>query len=120
AIEHLTFVAFGVLLWAQVLDSPPLRARLGAVQRVYYMVAATAVGWLISLVLAFATTPLYAAYAHLAHRPGGISALADQQLAAGVMLGPGSLAATVFVFLGLYRWLGQDATGKPRGHAEYA
>ena len=120
ALEHLTFVAFGVLLWAQVLDSPPLRARLGAVQRVYYMVAATAVGWLISLVLAFATTPLYAAYAHLAHRPGGISALADQQLAAGVMLGPGSLAATVFVFLGLYRWLGQDATGKPRGHAEYA
>ncbi len=104
-LEHITFVLFGVLLWAQVLRSPPLRMRLSAIHRVYYIVAATIVGWAISLVLAFASHPLYPAYAQLTHRPGGISALADQQLAAGIMLGPGSLAATLFVFVGLYRWL---------------
>ncbi len=107
-LEHVTFMLFGVLLWAQVLDSPPLRLRLSQIHRVYYIVGATIVGWLISLVLAFASQPLYPAYAALVHRPGGISALADQQLAGGIMLGPGSLAATVFVFVGLYRWLGRS------------
>jgi putative membrane protein len=114
ALEHLTFLLFGVLLWAQVLDSPPLRCRLRPDQRVYYIVGAAVVGWLLSLVLAFAPGPLYPSYAHLAHRPGGISALVDQQLAAGVMLGPGSLTMTVFVFFGLYRWLGQDEDPQER------
>jgi cytochrome c oxidase assembly factor CtaG len=109
AAEHISLLVFGILLWAQVLESPPLRLRLGGLERVYLIVAALAVGWLISLVLAFATSPLYPAYAHLVHRPGGISALVDQQLAAGMMLGPGSLTMTVFVFVGLYRWLGAGA-----------
>jgi putative membrane protein len=105
AFEHITFLLFGMLLWAQVLDSPPLRPHLRPDQRVYYIISAAVVGWLLSLVLAFAPRPLYPVYAHIANRPGGISALVDQQLAAGVMLGPGSLTMTVFVFFGLYRWL---------------
>jgi cytochrome c oxidase assembly factor CtaG len=99
---------FGVLLWAQVLDSPPLRARLSAIHRVYYIVASAIVGWIIALVLIFASSPLYPAYANLGHRPGGISALTDQQLAGGVMLVPGSLAMTLFVFVQLYVWMGID------------
>jgi cytochrome c oxidase assembly factor CtaG len=114
ALEHVTFLLVGILLWAQVLVSPPLRLRLEPLQRVYYIVAAAVVGWVISLVLAFATTPLYPYYAHLGHRPGGISALTDQQLAAGVMLVPGSLTMTIFVFVGLYRWLGQDEDDRRR------
>jgi putative membrane protein len=106
-LEHLTFVVFGVLLWTQVFDSPPLHPRLSLSTRVYYVLGFDVVCWLLSLVLAFASSPLYPAYAHLAHRPEAISALADQQIAAGVMLGPGSLAATLYVFIGLYRWLGQ-------------
>ena len=105
------FILFGVLLWAQVLESPPLRVRLSRVHGVYYITGSLIVGWLLSLVLAFATTPLYPYYAHLAHRPGGISALTDQQLAGGMMLGPGSLAMTLYVFIELYRWLGQDEDG---------
>jgi putative membrane protein len=107
-LEHVTFIVFAVLLWAQVLDSPPLRARLAAIHRVYYIVASAIVSWVISLVLIFASSPLYPAYAHLAHRPGGISALTDQQLAGGVMLVPGSLSMTLFVFVQLYLWMGVD------------
>jgi cytochrome c oxidase assembly factor CtaG len=107
-LEHVTFLVFGVLLWAQVLDSPPLRARLSAIHRVYYIVASAIVSWVIALVLIFAASPLYPAYAHLAHRPGGISALTDQQLAGGVMLVPGSLSMTLFVFVQLYLWMGMD------------
>lgn len=117
-LEHLSFVVFGVLLWVQVFDSPPLRARLSLSARVYYVLGYDVVCWLLSLVLAFASSPLYPAYAHLASRPGGISALADQQIAAGVMLGPGSLAATLYVFIGLYRWLGQPT--EPSKRRQYA
>jgi putative membrane protein len=120
ALEHVLFVGSGILLWAQVLRSPPLRMRLSSIGRVYYVVSATTVGWLLSLVLAFAPTALYPAYAHLAHRPGGISELTDQHIAAGVMLGPGSLAATLFVFVGLYRWLGQNQERPAGAHTEYA
>ena len=114
-LEHVTFILFSILLWAQVLESPPLRLRLSAIHRVYYIVGATVVGWVISLVLAFASHPLYSGYAQLIHRPGGISALADQQLAAGIMLGPGSLAATLYVFVALYRWLGKAEPPEVRG-----
>jgi putative membrane protein len=106
-LEHLSFVLFGVLLWMQIFDSPPLRARLPLSVAVFYMLAFDVVCWLLSLVLAFASSPLYPTYAHLAHRAEGISALADQQIAGGVMLGPGSLAATLYVFVGLYLWLGE-------------
>jgi putative membrane protein len=114
ALEHTTFLLFGILLWAQVLESPPLRCRLRRDQRVYYIVGATTVGWVISLVLAFSPSPLYPAYAHLASRPGGISALTDQQLAAGMMLVPGSLTMSIYVFVGLFSWLG-DEEEKGRG-----
>jgi cytochrome c oxidase assembly factor CtaG len=112
-VEHTTFLLFGILLWAQMLDSPPLRARLGAIARVWYALASAVVGWVISLVLAFASSPLYPFYAHLAHRPGGISALADQQIAAGVMLVPGSLSMTIFVFVQLYLWMGRGERTPP-------
>jgi cytochrome c oxidase assembly factor CtaG len=115
AFEHITFLLFGILLWAQVLDSPPLRSHLRPDQRVYYIISAAVVGWLLSLVLAFAPRPLYPVYAHIANRPGGISALVDQQLAAGMMLGPGSLTMTVFVFFGLYRWLDAPDDDGPAG-----
>ena len=108
ALEHTTFLLFGILLWCQVIDSPPLHARLRQDLRVYYMVATGVVSWVLSLVLAFAPSPLIPVYAHLADRPGGISALADQQIAGGVMLGPGSVSITLFVFIGLYRWLGSE------------
>jgi putative membrane protein len=107
-LEHVSFLLFAVLLWAQVLDSPPLRARLSAIHRVYYIASSAVVGWIVALVLVFASSPLYPAYAHIARRPGGISALADQQLAGGVMLVPGSLSMTIFVFIQLYAWIGID------------
>jgi putative membrane protein len=107
AVEHMLYLTTGILLWMQVIASPPLRVTLSEVQGLLYLTGAMAVGWVLSLVLAFATTPLYPVYAHEASRPGGISALTDQQLAAGVMLVPGSLTMTLFIVFGLYRWLGQ-------------
>ena len=53
----------------------------------------------------FASHPLYGHYAALAHRPGGLSALADQQLAAGIMWVPASIPFTIAVLVAAYRLL---------------
>ena len=113
-LEHVTFLALGVLFWLPVIDSPPLHPRLGELQRVAYVTAGATTGWLLSIVLAFAPTPLYGTYAALPHRWGGLSAIGDQQLAAGVMLGIGSIPFTVAIFVGLYRWLDEDTPARSR------
>jgi putative membrane protein len=105
ALEHTLFFLTALLFWKQVIDSPPLRASLGDAQRVAYLVGAMVVGWILAIVLAMAPQPLYGFYAHEASRPGGISALADQQLAAGIMWVPGSIAFVIVIFAYVHRWL---------------
>ncbi len=107
-LEHACFLLLGTIYWLPILDSPPLHARLGLLQRAAYAAGGAATGWILALVLAFAATPLYPAYAALSHRLGGLSALSDQQLAAGVMLGIGSIPYTVAVLVFLYRWLDDE------------
>jgi len=119
-LEHVLFLATAVLFWAQVWDSPPLRARLSPFGRVAYVTAATVPSWLLAVILALASTPLYPAYAGDAGRPWGMSALTDQQLAAGVMWGPGAIPFSVAVFLGIYRWLQTEGQVAARRRARLA
>jgi putative membrane protein len=74
------------------------------------------VSWLLAVVLGLAPDAVYPAYASLAHRPGGISALADQQLAAGMMWVPGSIPYTIAIFVAAFRWL--DPAGATRRRIE--
>jgi cytochrome c oxidase assembly factor CtaG len=110
--EHVSFVLLGLLFWSQVLESPPFHPRLSPFGRVVYTTAGSAASWLLAIVLTFAATPLYPAQS--AGHQGGLSALADQQLAAGVMLGPGSIAYAIVVFYWLYVWLGANDPGGRR------
>jgi putative membrane protein len=111
-LEHALFVSTGLLFWAQVVDSPPFRARLDWLRRVAYVTGGIAVGWVLAIVLALAPSPIYPAYASLASRPGGLSALGDQQIAAGVMWVPGSIAFAIAFVVFFYRWLGPEPTGR--------
>lgn len=104
-LEHTLFFCTGLLFWGAVFDSPPFRSGLDWVHRGAFVTSGMLVGWLLAVVLAFARAPLYTAYAALAHRPGGLSALADQRLAAGVMWVPGSLAYSIAIVVFAYRWL---------------
>ena len=108
-LEHLSFLLLGVLFWAQVADSPPFHARLELPHRVAYLVLGGAASWVLAVVLALARTPIYPAYAQ-AH---GMSPLADQQLAAGVMWGLGSIPYAVAIFVLLYRWLAPHVRAQP-------
>ncbi len=110
AAEHLTFVGFGILLWAQVLASPPLRPSLTYPWRVACLVAAMIPNVALSMLLAFSRSPLYPFYAHLTHRPGGISAITDQQIAAGIMWSFGDLPFAIAIVVLVVHWLnGLDA-----------
>jgi putative membrane protein len=117
-LEHALFLAAGLLYWSQLIDSPPFRSRLGFQQRALYAAFGMAVCSGLGLVLAFAPSPLYPGYADLASRPGGISALADQHLAGGVMWVPGSISFTVAIVIFAYRWLDETAQdGRRRASA---
>jgi putative membrane protein len=112
-VEHISFIVFGILFWAQGIDSPPIRRRLTQFQQLVYMGTAAVASWLLAVVLTFSPHALYGAYVGVHHRPGGISAITDQQLAAGVMLGPGSIAYAIVIFYGIYAWLGADERPRP-------
>jgi cytochrome c oxidase assembly factor CtaG len=105
ALEHTLFFVTAIMFFKQVIPSPPLRTVLGAPERVVYAIGGMIVSWALAVVLALAPDPLYSYYAHLPSRPGGISALADQQLAAGVMWVPGSVTFLIVVFVYVHRWL---------------
>jgi cytochrome c oxidase assembly factor CtaG len=103
ALEHASLIVFGTLFWI-----PVLCGRLDSLRSVVYVIAGSVPGWVLALVLTFAQHPLYPAYAALPHRLGGLSAVADQQAAAGVMVAIGSIPFAIAVFVYLYRWVGTE------------
>jgi cytochrome c oxidase assembly factor CtaG len=104
-LEHLSFFAVALLLWTRVIDSSPWRSPLSEPGKAAYLTIALVTSWALAVVLSMASAPLYSHYADLTSRPGGISALTDQQLAAGVMWVPGSIPLLVAIVLVLHRWL---------------
>ncbi len=114
ALEHTLFFATALMFFKQVIPSPPLHTTLLASQRVIFAIGGMIVSWVLAVVLALAPHPLYAHYAQQASRPGGISALADQQLAAGIMWVPGSITFLLVVFVYVHRWLMPPSPGNAR------
>jgi cytochrome c oxidase assembly factor CtaG len=108
-LEHAMFFFTGLLFWARVIDPGPLRPKLIWPARIAYVVGAMVVGWVLAIALVLFPHPLYSHYADLTHRPGGITALTDQQIAGGVMWVPGSISYTIAFLLGFYRWLAADS-----------
>lgn len=110
--EHAMFFFFGLLFWARVVDPGPLRPRLEWPARMLYVTSAMLVCWVLAIALVVVQHPLYSHYADLLHRPGGLSALGDQQIAGGVMWVLGSAAYTVALLVGVYSWMGADNDGR--------
>jgi putative membrane protein len=106
--EHAMFFFAGLLFWARVIDPGPLRPRLVWPTRIAYVSGSMVVSWMLAIVLVLEPHAIYSYYAALKTRPGGISALTDQQFAGGMMWVPGSVAYTVTFLIGFYRWLNPD------------
>jgi putative membrane protein len=106
-LEHGLFLGLGLAFWAHVFDQRPFRAPLGTLARASYVFFAMVQSWGLAAVLSFATGPFYA-YAQLPTRPGGISALTDQQLGGGMMWVPGAIPYSIVFVALLFRWLAEE------------
>jgi putative membrane protein len=101
-LEHVCFIAPALVFWGALLDAPPVRVRIDHLHRAIWFAAAMIPGWILAMMLAFASAPVYAAY----------PSMTDQQIAAGIMWVPGSLAYFVAAFAAFYRWL-EPGPGTP-------
>jgi cytochrome c oxidase assembly factor CtaG len=115
-LEHALFFGTALLFWVYLVPGASARPRLTDGGQVAYALGALLVGWVLAVVLGMAPHPVYGGYSALAERPGGLSALADQQLAAGVMWVPGSVPYTIALFAAAYRWLDPTAGVRRRTH----
>ncbi len=103
-LEHTAFLAVGLIFWAAALPRANAAPSLGLIGRAVVVLAGLVGSWMLAVFIGYAPTVLYA-YAG----SGGLTAMADQQLAAGVMWVPASLPfVIVLVALGA-RWFENDA-----------
>ena len=100
-VEHLSFVLAGLLVWSQIID-PTGHHRLSVGERAGYAALLFWTGQILGYVIAFTPDVLYAPYAEQTERLLGLSPLADQRVAAVVMMVEQALTLGV-AFVLLYR-----------------
>jgi cytochrome c oxidase assembly factor CtaG len=98
-LEHACFLGFGMLMWAPVVEVLPGPAWFGTGWKLGYVVAVRLVETVLGNVFFWAGEPVYGVYER-AERIWGISPLADQGIAGGIMMVEGSL-----VTIGALAWL---------------
>ncbi len=106
-LEHTLFFGLGLAFWAHVIDQRPFKSRLGSIGRATLVFTTMIQSWALAAVLSFAPAAFYA-YALLPTRPGGISALTDQQLGGGMMWVPGAISYSIALVAMLFRWLAEE------------
>ena len=99
-LEHVSFVAAGVLVWLPVLETLPAPAWFGTGAKLGYLLLWRLGQTALGNVLLWASVPLYAVY----EGADRIDALEDQRLAAALMMGEGTV-----IFLALAVWFGAAA-----------
>ena len=102
-VEHLSFIAVGVVFWWPIVDpmrGPDRRRWVGTFPKIAMLVASGVPPTVLGLLFTIASRPFYDFYER-APRLWGLSPVVDQQLAGVVMFGAGNLiyfAAVVVVF----------------------
>ena len=99
-VEHVQLLVIGLLFWSVILAPFPSLHRPNVARKLIYLAIVCVIGAVVAAVLAFDRTILYRV-PYAAGRPWlGLSALAEQRLAAAVMMAidmPAALAAAVWV-----------------------
>jgi len=105
ALQHILFVAFGMLLWAALLEPLPGPAWFSAPWKIPYVLAMWLVMLVLSQIFIWSSHAFYAPYVH-DPRLWGMTPLADQKAGGGVMLVESAftmLPALVWVLLQVFR-----------------
>lgn len=106
-IQHLTFIAFGVLNWWPVLSPLPELPRLSEPAQLLYLFLEAIPTSVLGGIIVFAGSPLYPTYA-AAPRLFGVSAALDQQISGFIMWMPGGMAYLLALSLVFFDWMGRE------------
>ena len=114
-LQHMSFVAIGVLVWWSALE--PKRRRLrGALWKVPYIIGARMAGMLLGMSFVLIRVPIYTGVYGFGDRGHGFSALGDQQTA-GAMMVSLDLLIMVFALCFFFYRAAQDADREERREA---
>jgi len=95
-VFHLSLLTAGTVMWMPVFETLPAPEWFGTGAKLAYIVVVRMVGTVLANILVWASAPYYEPYASGASHHG-IGALADQQLAGGIMLLYDSLLTLVAI-----------------------
>jgi putative membrane protein len=114
-IEHLCFIATGVVFWWPVC-APVAAARYAPLAALLYLFTAAVAGSVLGIILTFASPGLYPPYLHPVDARGllplirdgwGLSPSTDQQIGGLIMWVPGGLVYLCAMIGTLARWYGE-------------
>lgn len=108
--EHGSLFGLAMLLWLQLLDSPPLHPRWPTLMREAAALGTNAVMVGIAITLVLLSHPLYAAYQGLHHVM--FSQYSDQQIAGGTLWVCGELSLAPTIYWNVVVWL-RGQQGRP-------
>ena len=104
--ELASLLAVGTALWLELVPSSPLRPRGRGLQVAVIAACAMWVIWIIAYILGLATHGVFVAFHY---PPGGpLSAVADQELATGVLWAVAGVCFMPVVLVSAFRWLHGD------------
>lgn len=101
-VEGLTLLVLGVGLWAELIASPPLVPRSGHLRRAVLAALAMWVFWIMAYLVGLSNHGFYRSFHHVA---GGLSAAADEEIAAGVLWFVATAAFIPVIFYNALTWL---------------
>ena len=119
ALEHLSFVAAGLIFWGVIVSPVPKLVRASWGLRLALVVAADLVNFLVGFALAFAGRPFYRHYVDVP-RLWGLSPLDDLRLGGGVMWVMGQMMYAIPLLLLISVFLRREDTRRSHPNAAAA
>jgi len=99
-LELVTLAAAGTMLWLELVESPPLLPRLIRPVRAAFAALAMWTIWVLAYILGFSQAVWFRAYSH-----PGLSPVADQEIATGIMWAVSAACFIPVVYVTALTWL---------------
>jgi len=109
-VEHLTFIASGVVLYWPMIQATSAQAhwQMSPGAKLVYMLLATLPQDGVALALLFSRVPFYDFYTHAPRLIAGFTALIDQTMAGAVLMIGGKVTLAVAALVVFFRWFGAE------------
>jgi putative membrane protein len=113
-VLHAGLFVSAMMMWWPVLSNVPELPRLSEPLQMAYLFVQSILPAVIAAFVTFSTTPVYGFYEG-APRVWGISAVEDQQIAAGLMKTVGSIILWSFIGVAFFRWYAREQAADAEG-----